>query len=54
VENGRIVLDIAAVFIVGVVALAMGFRAPAEKHEVAVALEQRGVWSLGIGLAIVI
>lgn len=32
--------------------LVMGFRAPAEKHELAVALEHRGFWSLGIGVAI--
>jgi len=38
--------------IVGVVALVMGFREPAEKHELAVALEHRGVWMLGIGIAI--
>ena len=45
------VVFIATVFIlVGVVALVMGFRAPAEKHEVAVALEHRGFWSLGIGV----
>jgi hypothetical protein len=44
---------VAAVFIIlGVVALAKGFRAPAEKHELAVALEHRGFWYLGIGVAI--
>jgi hypothetical protein len=36
----------------GVIALVMGFRAPAEKHDLAVALEHRGAWCLGLGLAI--
>ncbi len=47
-EYAVLVVFIAVVFIiVRVVALAMGLRAPAEKHEVAVALEHRGFWSLG-------
>jgi hypothetical protein len=55
VENGRIILVIAAAFIiVGLVAIVMGFRAPAEKHDLAVALEHRGLWSLGIGVAIAV
>ena len=54
-EYAVLVVFIAAVFIiVGVVALVMGLRAPAEKHEVAVALEHRGLWSLGIGGAITV
>ena len=47
-----VVFVAAALIIVGVVALVMGFRAPAEKHEFAVALEHRGLWLLGIGIAI--
>lgn len=38
--------------IVGIVALAVGFRASEGKHELAVALEFRGALFLGIGLAI--
>jgi len=54
-EYAVLVVFIAVVFIiVGMVALAMGLRAPAEKHEVAVALEHRGFWSLGIGVAIAV
>ncbi len=42
-----------AVFIVlGIVALVLGFRAPVEKHDLAVALESRGACSLGIGIAV--
>ena len=52
-EYAVLVVFIAVVFIiVGVVALAMGLRAPTEKHEVAVALEHRGFSSIGIGVAI--
>jgi hypothetical protein len=36
----------------GVVALVFSFRAPPEKHELAVALEHRGFWSLGLGVGI--
>ena len=43
------------VFIVlGIVALVVGLRAPAEKHEVAVALEHRGAWCLVVGLGILL
>ena len=38
--------------IVGVVAIGIGLGAPASKHDLAVALEARGVWCLGIGIAI--
>jgi len=42
-----------AVFIVlGIVALVLGFRAPVEKHDLAVALESRGACSLGSGSAV--
>jgi len=48
-----LVVFVSLVFIIlGTVALVMGFRAPAEKHDIAVALEQRGAWCLGIGFAI--
>jgi hypothetical protein len=54
-EYGVLVLFVAALFmIVGVVALVLAFRAPAENHELAVALEHRGFCSLGIGAAIVV
>ena len=42
----------AAFVILGIVALVIGFRAPADKHDLAVALESRGAWSLGIGIAV--
>ena len=43
-----VVFVAAALIIVRVVALVMGFRAPTEKHELAVALEHRGLcyWAL--------
>lgn len=51
-EYAVIVVFSSAVFIIlGVVALVVGFRAPAEKHELAVTLEYRGAWCLGIGVA---
>lgn len=34
----------------GVAALVVAFRAPPEKHDLAVALEHRGFWLLGIGV----
>jgi hypothetical protein len=52
-EYAVLVVFISVVCIIlGVVALVVGFRAPAEKHELAVALEYRGAWCLGVGLAI--
>jgi uncharacterized membrane protein HdeD (DUF308 family) len=48
-----LVVFISVIFIIlGVVALVVGFRAPAEKHELAVVLEYRGAWCLGVGVAI--
>jgi len=38
--------------VLGIVALVVGFRAPSQKHELAVLLEYRGAWCVGIGLAI--
>lgn len=52
-EYAVLVVFVAAVFIIiGLVAMVMGFRAPAERHGLAVALEHRGFWALGIGVAI--
>ena len=52
-EYAVLVVFISVIFIIlGVVALVVGFRAPAENHELAVALEYRGTWCLGVGLAI--
>lgn len=54
-EYAVLVVFSAAVFIIfGVIALVAAFRAPAEKHELAVALEHQGFWLLGIGGAIAI
>ncbi len=54
-EYAVLVVFTSAVFIIlGAVALVVGFRAPAEKHELAVALEYRGAWCLGIGVAITV
>lgn len=36
----------------GIAALVMGFRAPPEKHALAVQLEWRGVWCLALGAVI--
>jgi hypothetical protein len=55
VEYAVLVVFIVAVFIIlGVIALVVAFRAPAEQHELAVALAQRGFWMLGIGGAIAV
>jgi hypothetical protein len=52
-EYAVLVVFVAAVFIIlGIIALVVGFRAPAEKHELAVALEHRGAWCVGIGVGI--
>lgn len=52
-EYAVLIVFISIVFsILGIVALVIGFRAPAAKHEMAVALEIRGAWCLGIGVAI--
>ena len=54
-EYTVLVVFVSAVFIIlGVVTLVIGFRAAAEKHDLAVALEIRGLWCLGIGVAIAI
>jgi hypothetical protein len=52
-EYAVLVWFVCAVFIiVGIVALVVGLRAPDGKHDLAVALESRGAWCLGIGCAI--
>ncbi len=38
----------------GVVACVIGFRAPAEKHDLAIALQHRGYWSIGLGIFIAV
>jgi hypothetical protein len=38
--------------VVGVIALVFAIRSPEGKHELAVALAHRGLWCLGIGIAI--
>ena len=54
-EYAVLVVFIAVVFVnLGAIALVMAFCAPAEKHELAVALAHRGFWLLGIGAAIAV
>jgi hypothetical protein len=54
-EYAVLFVFVAVVFIIlGVVALVVAFRAPAERHELAVALAHRGFWLLGIGGAIAV
>jgi len=54
-EYAALVVFAAAVFIiVGVVSLVIAVKAPTEKHELAVAVAHRGVWSLGIGVSIAV
>jgi len=49
-----VVFGAAFFIIVGVIALVMAFRAAPEKHDMAVALAHRGLWSIGLGVAIAI
>jgi hypothetical protein len=52
-EYAVIVITIAGLLIAfGAVALALAFRAGPEKHEMAIALEHRGFWSLELGVGI--
>ena len=52
-EYSVLVVFVSAVFIIfGIVAIVIGFRAPVEKHEIAVAVEYRGALCVGIGMAI--
>ena len=52
-EYSVLVVFVSLVFIVlGVVAIVMGLRAPPEKHEIAVALEHRGLGCVVVGLVI--
>ena len=53
-EYAVLVWFVAIVFIIlGVVAIVIAMRAPAENHDLAVQLEYRGAWCIGIGLGIV-
>lgn len=52
-EHAVLVWFACAVFVVlGIVGIVVGFRVPADKHDLAVGLESRGAWSLGIGIAL--
>ena len=52
-EYGVIAVLFSAIFIIlGIIALVVAFRAPPDKHELAVALTHRGLWSIGLGTAI--
>jgi hypothetical protein len=52
-EYGVLVWLVAFCFLViGIVALVMAYRAPAEKHDLAMELAHRGFSSVGIGAAI--
>jgi len=52
-EYAVLVWFAAAVFIIlGIVAMVIGLRAPAEQHEAAIALEHRGAWCLVVGSGI--
>jgi hypothetical protein len=54
-EYAVLVVFIAVVFVIlGVIALIVAIRAPADKHDLAVALAHRGFWLLGIGAAITV
>jgi hypothetical protein len=49
-----VVFGAAFFIILGLIMVVVGLRAPPEKHELAVAVEYRGLWSLGIGVAIAV
>jgi hypothetical protein len=52
-EYAVLVWFASVVFIIlGIVALAIGLRAPAQKHDAAVVLEYKGAWCLAIGFGI--
>lgn len=52
-EYAVLVVFAAAFFIiVGLISLVVAFRAPPEKHDLAVALEHRGLVLVGVGVAI--
>jgi hypothetical protein len=42
-----------ALIVFGIVALVFAFRAPPDKHEIAIGLEHYGLWSLGLGIGII-
>jgi len=41
-----------AFIVLGIIAIVIGLRAPEQTHDAAVALEQKGAWSLAIGFGI--
>ena len=47
-----VVFGAAFFIIVGAISLVVAFRAPPDKHETAAALTHRGLWSIGLGVAI--
>jgi Trk-type K+ transport system membrane component len=54
-EYAVLVLLVAAILIIlGAIGLVVAFRAPAAKHELAVALVHRASWSLGVGVALAV
>ena len=54
-EYAVIVAVVAVLFIaLGLAALVVAFRAPPANHELALDLEHRGLWSVGIGLGIAV
>jgi len=54
-EYAVLVVFGAAFFIIlGLIMIVVAFRAPPEKHELAVAVGYRGLWSFGIGVAIAV
>ena len=54
-EYAVLVVFGAVFFIVlGIVMVAVALRAPPEKHELAVVVGHRGLWSVGIGVAIAV
>lgn len=52
-EYAVLVWFVCSVFIIlGIVALVIGFRVRADKHDLAALLQFRGAWSVGIGIAV--
>jgi hypothetical protein len=48
-----LIVFVSLVFVVlGIAAIVLGMRAPADKHQMAIALEHRGEWCLISGIAI--
>ena len=54
-EYAVLVVSISVILIIlGIIALVVASLAPVEKHELAEEVAHRGIWSLGIGVAIAI